>query len=116
MLALNFSMGIAGMPEDLKDQFHQQMIGIYRNALTQARYEAKQFLRMVTVQGGLAAAKALLHTPYLPDGFAELWQRGRLDLTMEYMLVQPPWNSLFTEEELKIARDRLAAHSQPPRA
>ena len=31
--------------------------------------------------------------------------------TMEYMLVQPPWNSLFTETELKIARDRLAGHA-----
>jgi hypothetical protein len=66
---------------------------------------------MVTMQGGLATAKALLHTSYLPDGFAELWQRGRLDLTMEYMLVQKPWNSLFTEEELRVARERLDTHS-----
>jgi len=35
---------------------------------------------MVMMQGGLGAAKTLLHTSYLPDGFAELWQRGRLDL------------------------------------
>jgi hypothetical protein len=53
---------------------------------------------MVTMQGGLAAAKTLLHTPYLPDGFSELWQRGRLDLAMEYMLIQAPWNTLFTED------------------
>lgn len=102
------------MPQSLEDQFHEQMINIYRNALTQAHYKATKFLEMVTMQGGLAAAKTLLHTPYLPDGFAELWQRGRLDLTMEYMLVQPPWNSLFTENELKIARDRLASHAPVP--
>jgi hypothetical protein len=68
------------------------------------------------MSGGVAAAKALLRTPYLPDGFAELWKRGRLDLTMEYMLVQSPWNSLFTEEELKVARGRLDAHGHPPKA
>jgi len=101
------------MPQ-LEDQFHQQMINIYRNASTQAHYNATHFLTMVTMQGGLAAAKTLLHTPYLPDGFAELWQRGRLDLTMEYMLVQPPWNSLFTENELKIAMDRLAGPAPVP--
>jgi len=101
------------MPQ-LEDQFHQQMINIYRNALTQAHYKATKFLDMVTMQDGLAAAKTLLHTPYLPDGFAELWQRGRLDLTMEYMLVEPPWNSLFTENELKIAMDRLAGPAPVP--
>ena len=57
----------------LEDQFHEQMINIYRNALTQD-YNAAHFLTMVTMQGGLAAAKTLLHTPYLPDGFAELWK------------------------------------------
>jgi hypothetical protein len=29
---------------------------------------------------------------------------------MEYMLVQAPWNSLFTDEELLVARERLAVH------
>src|SRR2546425_262183 len=101
------------MPQ-LEDQFHQQMINIYRNALTQAHYNATKFLEMVTMQGGLATAKTLLHTLYLPDGVAELWQRGRLDLTMEYMLVQPRWNSLFTENELKTARGRLAGHTPVP--
>ena len=103
------------MPESLEQQFHEQMVNVYRNALTEAHYKATKFLEMVTVRGGLAAAKTLLHTPYLPDGFAELWQRGRLDLTMEYMLVQPPWNSLFTDEELRVARQRLDDHS-PARA
>ena len=102
------------MPQSLEEQFQEQMVNIYRNALKQANYKATKFLEMVTMQGGLAAAKALLHTPYLPDGFAELWERGRLDLTMEYMLVRPPWNSLFTEEELKVAHRRLDDHSGPP--
>src|SRR5260370_4062259 len=98
------------MAESLEARFHEEMVNIYRNALAQARYKATKFLEMVTMQGGLKAAKTLLHTPYLPDGFAELWQRGRLDLTMEYMLVQPPWNILFTDDELRVARQRLEDH------
>jgi hypothetical protein len=104
------------MPQSLEEEFHEQMVNIYRNALTQAQYKATKFLEMVTMQGGLAAAKTLLHTSYLPDGFAELWQRGRLDLTMEHMLVKSPWNSLFTTEELTVAGDRLEAHRHPPKA
>ena len=65
------------MPDDLEQQFREQMLNIYRYALEQADYAATRFLRMVTEQGGLAAAKTLLHTPTLPDGFAELWMRGR---------------------------------------
>ena len=102
------------MLNELEAQFHEKMVDIYRNALTEAGYKATKFLEMVTIQGGLATAKTLLHTPYLPDGFAELWSRGRLDLTMEYMLVQSPWSSLFTPEELAIARKRLDEHVTPP--
>ena len=41
-------------------RFHEEMVNIYRNALTQAHYKATKFLEMVTMQGGLATAKALL--------------------------------------------------------
>jgi hypothetical protein len=34
---------------------------------------------------------------------------------MEYMLIQSPWNALFTEDELRVARERLEAHGQVPR-
>jgi hypothetical protein len=100
------------MADRLEDLFHERMVDVYRNALNQADYKATKFLEMVTMQGGLAAARTLLRTPYLPDGFAELWSRGRLDLTMEYLLTQEPWSGLFTPEELRIARQRLADHSQ----
>lgn len=103
------------MTDSLEVQFHEQMVNIYRNALTQTNYKATKFLEMVTMNGGLKAAKTLLHTPYLPDGFAELWQRGRLDLTMKHMLVQPPWNVLFSEDELRVAKERLDAHGHVPK-
>src|SRR6267143_1063900 len=92
-----------GMPNDLEIQFHEQMLSVYRSALTKAHYKATVFLRMVTEHGGLEAARRLLATPYLPDGFAELWQRGYLNLTMEAVVIQQPWCTLFTEAELATA-------------
>jgi hypothetical protein len=62
---------------------------------------------MVREYGGLQAAKILLHTPGLQYGFEVLWERGRLDLTMEALILKPPWSQLFTEEEKEIARERL---------
>ena len=104
------------MPQRIEELFHEEMVNIYRRALIEVNYKATKFLEMVTMQGGVAAAKTLLHTSYLPDGFAELWQRGRLDLTMEHMLVKQPWNTLFTEEELRVAHRRLEDHAGSPKS
>jgi hypothetical protein len=92
---------------DLEMQFHEEMLSIYRRALEECAYNATRFLQLVTTQGGLQAAKTLLHATGLSDGFVALWQHGRLDLTMEALVLKPPWSNLFTEEELGIARKRL---------
>ena len=88
-----------GMAASLEERFHEEMLNIHANALRHCRYDARTFLRMVTDHRGLEAARRLLATPYLPDGFAELWQRGRLDLTMESLITKEPWSSLFTDEQ-----------------
>jgi hypothetical protein len=90
------------------------MLEIYRKALSECDYRATRFLQMITGQGGLVAAKALLHTPGLSDGFVALWERGRLDLTMEALILQLPWSDLFTEGELNVASQRLEALGYNP--
>lgn len=47
-------------------------------------------------------------TPSSGYGFAEVVQRGRLDLTVEALVVQPQVAALFTDEELNSAERRLA--------
>ncbi|WP_221891484.1 hypothetical protein [Microbispora sp. KK1-11] len=41
------------------------------------------------------------------DGFAALWERGRLDLTVEALVVQPRFAELFTPAETEVAWHRL---------
>lgn len=62
---------------------------------------------MIAEYGGLATARKLLHSPSVSDGFAALWERGRLDLTVEALVSRPECAGLFTEDELGIARHRL---------
>jgi hypothetical protein len=88
-------------------QFHNEMIYIYESAKRECGYNATRFLQMVTELGGLQAAKTLLRSNALSDGLVELWQRGRLDLTMEALILRSPWKSLFTSEELATAENRL---------
>ncbi len=92
---------------DLELQFHEEMLQIYHRAKTECRYNATRFLQMVSDAGGLSAARTLLSAPGVSDGFAALWQCGRLDLTVEALVLKSPWRTLFSQHDLEVARKRL---------
>jgi len=92
----------------LEDAFHQAMLGVYRRAKEECGYKATRFVQMVTELGGLEAAKRLLHSGDISYGFEKLWELGRLDISMEALVIDPKWQDLFTEEEVATARMRLA--------
>ena len=92
---------------NLKKQFDGVMHSVYENALRKCGYRATYFKNMLEDHGGLQTAKTLLHKPGLQYGFEFLWECGCLDITMEALILKPPWNNLFTEEEKEIARKRL---------
>ena len=85
--------------------FDVAMLSIYERALAEAGYPAARFLQMLNEHGGVETANRLL--PHMSDGFAELWKRNRLDLTMEALIILSRWRALFTDDQLKVAEDRL---------
>lgn len=91
----------------LEDRFHEEMLDVYHRAKTECKYNANRFLQMVSESGGFVAARTLLASPTVSEGFAALWQCGRLDLTVEALVLRAPWSALFTEQELTTARERL---------
>jgi hypothetical protein len=101
---------------DLVKRFHAAMVEIFHEAKRQVGYNATYFLRMVTDLGGLAAARRLLHSPTVSDGFTALWERGRLDLSVEALVLQEHFRGLFTEQDLERARERLAEYGYRPRS
>jgi len=92
----------------LEDKFHQAMIGIYVAAADECNYRAKAFLSMVVEMGGLAAAKQLLSTSEMQSGLLELFECGRLDLTVETLVLNDEYRELFTRGELAEAERRLS--------
>jgi hypothetical protein len=94
--------------------FHEAMLEIYQRARTECKYTATRFLQMVAERGGLQAARQLLHTTGMSDGFTELCLCKRLDLTVEAHVLDPKWRELFTEEEVKIAEKRLSEVGYSP--
>lgn len=100
--------------EELEREFHIAMAGIYTRAKSEAGYNATRYLQMVSEEGGIATAKQLLHSSGVSDGFTHLWEKGRLDLSVEALVLKPKWRSLFTDEELRIASERLEAYGFTP--
>jgi hypothetical protein len=98
-------------------QFDGAMFDIYQRAKSEAGYNATIFLGMLSDRGGLATAKFLINSPKESDGYTALHLRGRLDLTVEAMVVENArWHPLFTNEELTKARARLKKYGYTPKA
>jgi hypothetical protein len=88
--------------------FDQAMFNIYQRAKKEAGYNASIFLRMLTEQGGIQTARTLINSAKPSDGYTALYEKGRLDLTVEAMVLEnPKWHELFTSSELKRAKERL---------
>jgi hypothetical protein len=88
-------------------RFDAAMEDIYHNAKSEIGYNATRFLVMVKELGGLQAAHQLLAAERIHDGFAELLLAGRPDLTVEALVLRQEFQPLFSESELRIARERL---------
>ena len=88
-------------------ELHQEMLSLYRRTGVATGYWPGYFLRSVRKDGGLAVAKTLLAKP-TSKGFEKLEQVKRMDLSIEYLVVEGHYAHLFTPEELETARRRLA--------
>ena len=99
--------GVSEMPTEAESQFNEAMLNIYRRAKVEAGYNATRFLSMVVERGGLETARYLLHAATVSEGYTALWERQRLDLTVEAMILRPEWQALFSDVERRIAVNRL---------
>ncbi len=100
-------------PTDLEIVFHRRMLEVYHRAKAECGYNATRFLQMVSNEGGLKTARKLLATAEPSDGFTVLWENHRLDLTVEFLVLKSEFRSLFTDQEITIARERLILYGFP---
>ena len=92
---------------DQEKHFNTAMREIYVTAKRECGYNAVRFMQLVAEKGGVAAAKQLISKNGGTDGFATLWEYGRLDLSVEAHVLKKEYKELFTDDERKICRDRL---------
>jgi hypothetical protein len=97
----------AGLTAEVRAAFERAMKDVYVRAKKEANYTAGYFLTMLSSYGGLGTAHRLLASSEVSSGFTALFERGRLDLTVEALAVKPEFADLFTEDEVETARERL---------
>ena len=98
-----------------EQQFNAEMMDIYRRAHAEANYSATRYHQMLTEHGGLETARILINADTVSEGYTALWERGRLDLTVEALVFDhPQYHSLFTPEELARVRARLQDYQYEP--
>lgn len=100
---------------DLLKLFELELRKLAKRAIDEVGYRPQNFLDMLEDRGAEATAHHLL-AGKPSDGFTRLWEAGRLDLSLEALAVEGPWNALFTESELATARRRLTEAGYAKRA
>ena len=68
------------------------------------------FLQMIETHGGVGTAKRLLKASKQQYGLTRLWNLGLLGISAEALVLQECWQPLFTDDERRVARERLKAH------
>lgn len=109
---MELSMNSAKLDEH-KTKFHVALLALCDRTVAETSYNPREFRNMILRNGGFEAAKRLLQPPVFPfhDGLAKLSTLGRLDLSLEEMVVNSPWKELFEAEnllnEISLAKTRL---------
>lgn len=92
---------------DIEKKLYQNFIEDVKFAKDNYGYNATMFMRMIAEQGPVLAAKTLIRKDVVSSGFVRLWECRRLDLTVEATIIKEEYNSLFTDEERQMCKDRL---------
>lgn len=72
-------------------------------------YNPTRFQQMIHDQHPVTVAKRLVTSSEFQHGFKELNKMGRPELTVEGIMVQEKYKSLFTRSEIEAAKWRLAS-------
>jgi hypothetical protein len=108
-------LGLFNYLEYLEKDFEKAMWELYYAMLNEAGYESRALRRMLREHGGKETAQRLIRTTKLSNGYGNLYQLGRLDLTVEALIHDNPrWHPLFSKQELKKLQQRLIRFGYGP--
>jgi hypothetical protein len=70
-------------------------------------YSPNYFIEMRKKYGTKEAIRMLIHNSKVQGGFLKLHELGRPELTMESIILEEQWFDLFSDEDRKVASNKL---------
>lgn len=74
---------------------------------TELNYTPTYLIRMLEELGAVRTVAKLVQDTKISDGFIKLTLENRLDLSLEALVLQEPWSSLFDENTINAATKKL---------
>ncbi|MDR3446929.1 DUF3578 domain-containing protein [Dyella sp.] len=102
----------------MKPSENERFTKLLREAAEECRrlgYRPTKFLQMLNAEGGYVTATKLLASPKISDGFTELQLLGKLNLTVEALVLENGWAEYFDPILVDQAKRRLSAARYVPK-
>jgi hypothetical protein len=93
---------------DLESELRDAMMEQFRRCKKEIHYNPTLVLHYMSEHGATETARWLVNLPHDTSGLTKLWMEGRLNLSVEALVVQPPFAPLFSIEDRRTAYATLA--------
>jgi hypothetical protein len=100
-----------------EEEFKQVMLHRYSEEVPKAiHHSSTRVIKMIHEHGALDTVRRLMqqYPNHDSEGYEELWKHGRLDLSLEALMLDEHFAALFKKEELEWARKGLADYKYAP--
>ena len=106
-ISVNIIHGEDSIMEQLKRELRERYISTY-NECKKIKYSPRYFLDMVVSNEDIIeVTRRLIHKEGGTSGFEILYEKNRMDLSVENIILEPRFRVLFSKEDLIVAYQRL---------
>ncbi len=91
----------------LAQRFENEMKDLYHRRLKEMRYNAGYLRSLIAQYGGLDAARRIIAIEEPSEGLTKLALAEHLELSVQWLMLEPHYASLFIADELRTAWDQL---------
>lgn len=93
-----------------EEELRKDMINIYNTAKKEINYMPSYLLNMISNIGAYETAIRIVTKQNVTSGFDRLWESGRLDLSVEALLIRK-YSQLFSSEVIEMCKKNLAEYN-----
>lgn len=96
--------------ETLEREFEQELVRAVEQQRLVCGWNPVRFLQGVSKHGAVKAVKQMVAQGKASESLERLAEQGRLDLSLEALMVKQQYGSLFTDEEVNACFDKLCRY------